>query len=329
MQKFTTYLLAIFFSISNIGYAKQKASNIDASNIHVKNIQNSPNYASVVLDVNSNKMIYAVNPHEKRYPASLTKMMTLYLTFDALKKKKLSFSHSILVSQKAADMPKSNIDLKKGQKITVRQAVYSLIVKSANDSAVVLSEAVAGNEDKFVALMNKKARELQMHNTKFQNPHGWHHNQQYTTAHDLSKLATALRRDFPGYYHLFAMKSFVYRGREIRGHNRVLDRYRGADGLKTGYVAASGFNLATSTNKPEGKLVAIVMGGRTAKMRDDHMITLLDMGYKKLSGTQKKSATPILRKKSIPHKKNIFQYATNAPKRNNGGKIKPQVLKNN
>jgi D-alanyl-D-alanine carboxypeptidase len=305
LQKFIIYSLLAFFLLINTSYARFKSLNI----------KSSPNYSSIVLNADTGEVIHAVNHNKKRYPASLTKMMTLYLTFDALKKNKLGFSQSITVSKRAASMPRSNIDLKKGQRITVRQAIYALIVKSANDASVVLSEGISGNEDNFVALMNKKAKELGMYDTKFQNSHGWHHDGQYTTAHDLSKLATALRRDFPGYYHLFSMKSFVYRGKEIRGHNRVLGRYKHADGLKTGYVNASGFNLATSTSKPEGKLVAIVMGGQTAKIRDDHMINLLDKGYAKLGKGKKQIRKAIVTKKNIPSKKNVFQYASIAPKK--------------
>lgn len=262
--------------------------------------------------------MYSKNAHHKRYPASLTKMMTLYLAFEALQKKKLNLGQSVTVSQKAASMPKSNIALKVGQKITIRQAVYALIVKSANDAAVVLSEATAGNEAKFVALMNKKAKELNMHNTNFQNSHGWHNDRQYTTAHDLSLLASALRKDFPNYYHLFAMKSFMYKGKRIEGHNRVLSRYKWADGLKTGYVAASGFNLATSTKRPEGKLIAIVMGGQTAKARDDHMIHLLNSVYSKIQPNKRHKKQHIIAKK----RQYIFMYATNSHKKTSSAKIK-------
>ncbi|MBY0581082.1 MAG: hypothetical protein K2P53_05325, partial [Rickettsiales bacterium] len=185
----------------------------------------------------------------------------------------------------------------------------------ANDAAVVLGEAISGDRKKFIQLMNITAKKLNMKNTNFQNPHGLHHEEQYTTARDMAKLASALKRDFPKYYHLFSMTSFIYRGKEIKGHNRVLKRYAWADGLKTGYVSASGFNLATSTKKPEANLVAIVMGGQTARMRDDHMIDLLNNAYARLGVREKVKNGNVSQSKFLNAKRDVFQYVSESSKK--------------
>jgi D-alanyl-D-alanine carboxypeptidase len=275
----------------------------------------SSNYASIVVNAKTGRVLFEKNADQKRYPASLTKMMTLYITFESLKKNKLSPLQKLTVSKHASEQPKSNIDLKRGQKITVRQAINALIVKSANDAAVVLGEAISGDRKKFIQLMNITAKKLNMKNTNFQNPHGLHHEEQYTTARDMAKLASALKRDFPKYYHLFSMTSFIYRGKEIKGHNRVLKRYAWADGLKTGYVNASGFNLATSTKKPEANLVAIVMGGQTARMRDDHMIDLLNNAYARLGVREKVKNGNFSQSKFLNAKRDVFQYVSESSKK--------------
>ena len=316
-------ILAIVFLFrftSLLSCASTKPINITPS------IQKSSNYASIVVNINTGKVLFSRNAYQQRYPASLTKMMTLYLTFDALKRKKLYPLQKLTVSKKASHQPKSNIDLKKGQKITVRKAIHAVIVKSANDATITLSEAVAGDTSKFVILMNKRARKLGMKNTRFQNPHGLYDAGQYTTVVDMAKLASVLRKDFPRYYHLFSMRSFMYRGREIKGHNRVLNRYEWADGLKTGYIDASGFNLATSTKNPRGNLVAVVMGGQTARIRDDHMIKLLDNAYAKLCSRRKTIKTPVLIKNHTPTELGVFQYAKDTSQKNHKDKFCWDVL---
>ena len=298
-----------------LGHAYSKPINI------IPSIQKSSNYASVVLDTNTGKVLFSRNAYEQRYPASLTKMMTLYLTFDALKRKKLYPLQKLTVSKKAAQQPKSNINLKVGQKITVRQAIHAVIVKSANDATITLSEAVAGDTNKFVILMNKVTKRLKMKNTRFKNPHGLHNEGQYTTAADMAKLSSALKKDFPRYYHLFSMRSFMYRGKEIKGHNMVLNRYEWADGLKTGYTDASGFNLATSTKNPSGNLVAVVMGGQTTRIRDDHMIKLLDNAYAKLGVHKKTVKTSVFAKAHTSLGTGVFQYAGNTSPKNHKDKF--------
>jgi D-alanyl-D-alanine carboxypeptidase len=297
-------LFSLFeFALLNIN-ANSKPVDITPS------ILKSSNYASIVINSKTGKVLFSKNADQKRYPASLTKMMTLYLTFDVLKKKKLYPLKKLKVSKYASEQPKSNIDLKAGNKITVRKAIHAIIVKSANDAAVVLGESIAGNRKKFINLMNKTAKKLGMKSTNFQNAHGLHHKKQYTTARDMAKLAIALKKDFPKYYHLFSMTSFKYRGKEIHGHNRVLQRYEWIDGLKTGYINASGFNLATSAKKPEGNLVAIVMGSQTARIRDDHMVNLLDNAYARLSIRGKVKSKKSSRIQLLHSKKGVFQYAS-------------------
>ncbi|MFQ3307381.1 MAG: D-alanyl-D-alanine carboxypeptidase [Candidatus Midichloriaceae bacterium] len=269
-------IFQILCLVPNTSYGINKPLNL------VPSITHSSNYSGIVMNYDNMRVLYNKNADKKRYPASLVKMMTLYITFEALKNGKLKPAQKLIVSKRAASQPKSNLDLKAGEKIEVRQAIRAVIIKSANDAAVTLGEGVALSESKFVDMMNKKAKQLKMYNTKFMNAHGLHDEEQYTTARDMAKLAIALKKNFNTYYHLFSVKSFIHKGKEITGHNKVMDRYKCADGLKTGYIRASGFNLATTAKRPEGNLVAIVMGGQTARIRDDHMINILENTYKKL-----------------------------------------------
>jgi len=244
---------------------------------------NMRNYSSLVVNTDTGKIIHQVKAHEARYPASLTKMMTLFVTFDAIKAGRLRMDQRIPVSALAARQSCSCLPIKAGETITVRDAIYGAIIKSANNTTYVLGEAIAGNTTKFTAMMNSKAKQLGMANTKFVNPHGLHHPNQISTAYDMALLAIALKRDHPHYYPMFSEKSFQFKNASIESHNHVMKRYPWADGLKTGYVTASGFNLVTSTkNHPAGNLVAVVMGGPTAKARDDHMISLLESAYNKM-----------------------------------------------
>ncbi len=244
----------------------------------------SSRYASLVVHTDSGVVLHQKNAQEPRHPASLTKMMTLYLAFDALKKRHLRFNQYIPVSRKAAAQPRLSLGLKRGGKVTVRDAVNSIAVHSANDSAVVLAEAIAGSEWRFVQRMNRTARRLGMRSTTFQNATGLHHKNQVTTARDMARLIIALQRDFPKYYRLMARKSFSFQGHRYYTHNGVLKRFRGATGGKTGYIRASGYNLAASATRHNRRLVSVVMGGRTAQYRDRMMTTLLERGFKQLSG---------------------------------------------
>jgi D-alanyl-D-alanine carboxypeptidase len=234
--------------------------------------------------------LYEKNADALRYPASLTKMMTLYLTFEALKNGDLDIGQSIPVSAKAAGQPQTNISLDQGDRLPVRTAIESVVVRSANDSAMALGEALGRTEFNFALMMTQKARELGMKNTVFRNPNGLPDNKQHTTALDMAKLAIALRRDFPEYYHYFKLTSFEYNGVTYPGHNHVMERYPGVDGVKTGFIRASGFNLVTSIRKDGHSIVAVILGGSSIASRDNQMIALLDKTFEQLEAKNKGAA---------------------------------------
>ena len=233
-------------------------------------------HAAIVVDADSGKVLHASNATARRHPASLTKMMTLYLTFEALEKGKLKLGQSLPVSRLAAMQPATNLSMKPGDTIPVKKAIEALVVRSANDVAVVVAEKLGGSESEFARLMTQKARGLGMKNTTFRNASGLPDERQVTTARDMAILGMALKRHFPQYYDYFSTESFVFNGREYTTHNRVLEEYEGADGLKTGYIRASGFNLATSAVRGKHRLVGVVLGGDTSRARDAQMMALLD-----------------------------------------------------
>ena len=248
----------------------------------------APLYSEFLVDGDTGRILHQEEANERRYPASLTKMMTIYLTFEQLKAGNLRLNQDLRVSPYAASMPKTNLALSPGDDITVKEALLGLIVHSANDAAVVLAENISGDEDRFARLMTERAHQLGMKNTYFKNACGLHDPGQITTAKDMALLAIALKKHYSEYYTMFSRSSFYYNGREYTSHNRVTTSYRGAEGLKTGYVRASGFNLVTSATRYEGNLVGVVMGGRTAAGRDQRMKDLLDAGFEKLAEQKKK-----------------------------------------
>lgn len=248
-----------------------------------------PQPASIVLNADNGKVLQAENADATRYPASLTKMMTLYLTFDALKKGKLKLNQEMPVSLHASSQPQTNIALEPGDKLQVKDAILSLVVRSANDSAVVLSEALGGTEEGFAVKMTAKARDLGMKKTVFHNASGLPDPRQRTTARDMATLGIALKRDFPQYYSFFKTESFTFRDRTYTTHNRVMTRYEGVDGIKTGYIRASGFNLVTSAKKNGNNLVAVVIGGKTWRERDNQMIALLDQNFDRMIAKNEKT----------------------------------------
>lgn len=251
----------------------------------------SDKYAALVVDAKTGEVLYERNAGEPRYPASLVKMMTLYLTFEAIDQGKLSFKKCVRISKAASQQEKTNLSLSHGDCVSLKDALYGVAIKSANDMAWALAEAIAKNEKHFVRLMNRKAKQLGMMRTVFSNPNGLHHSAQVTTAYDMARLAIALHRDYGHHYKIFRHKSFIFRNKVIRGHNRVLNLYNGADGLKTGYTKMSGFNLVTSTHRANGDLVAVVFGGSSASARDSHMISLLNNAYIRLRGLRGKRNT--------------------------------------
>jgi D-alanyl-D-alanine carboxypeptidase len=240
-------------------------------------------YASIVIDADSGQILHETNADTRNYPASLVKMMTLYMAFDALESGQLKLDQKLTVSRRAAGMPASKLGLKRGGKITVKNAILALVTKSANDAAVVMAESLAKSESAFARLMTKQARALGMKRTSFRNASGLPNRRQLSTARDMATLARALIRDFPQRYHFFSTKSFAYGGRVYKNHNRLLKSYAGADGLKTGYIRASGFNLVTSVKRDGRRLIAVVFGGKSPRSRDRHMAKLLDRSFTKLA----------------------------------------------
>ncbi len=210
-------------------------------------------------------------------------MMSVYMVFDAIHAGRLSWDSPVPFSKYASSRPPTKLSVKAGDSITVREAVLGMIVKSANDAAAAIGEKLGGSEEAFAAMMTRKARALGMMNTTFFNASGLPHDQQFTTARDMSTLAVALMRDFPKEYELFATKSFKFRGKTINGHNNLMYRYKGMDGIKTGYTNASGFNLVSAVEKDGRRVIGVVMGGRTAASRDKIMERLIDANIKKAS----------------------------------------------
>ncbi|MUZ75549.1 peptidase M15 [Agrobacterium vitis] len=233
-------------------------------------------YADFVIDATSGKILAEHNADVLNHPASLTKMMTLYLTFEALHDGRLSWDQNIVMSKNGAATIPTKLGVPAGKSFTVREAVYGMIVKSANDAAEGIGDHLAGSEQNFADMMTKKARQLGMSRTVFRNGSGLPDMKQITTARDMATLAIALMRDFPSEYRLFSMRSFDFRGATIRGHNRLMNRYQGMDGLKTGFTNASGFNIVSTINRDGKRIVGVVLGGRTARSRDDKMAALLD-----------------------------------------------------
>ena len=236
-------------------------------------------YAAIVINEADGQVITAVNADEPNHPASLAKMMTMYLAFQAIENGTLKMDQELPVSSWAAAKAPTKLDLRNGQTITVEDCVLGMITKSANDAATVVAEGLGGSESHFVEMMNAQAQLLGMSNTRFANASGLPDPEDTTTARDMSKLAMALYHDFPQYAHLFSTKDFMFRGHLVRGHNNLMDKYPGMDGLKTGFTNASGFNLASTAVKDGRRLFSVVMGGRTASARDRLMARLLDDGF--------------------------------------------------
>jgi D-alanyl-D-alanine carboxypeptidase len=236
-------------------------------------------YSSIIVDDASGKVTEAVNADEPRYPASLTKLMTLYLTFEALRDRRITLDQLVPVSDHAASMEPSKLGLVPGTRMTVEEGILAIVTKSANDAACALGELVGGTEDRFAQMMTLRARGLGMTHTTWHNASGLPDPGQVTTARDLALLAHHLIQDFPNEYHYFSVPSFVFHNRTIPNHDRMLTDYDGADGLKTGYTVAAGHNLVTSARRGNIRLIGVVLGAGSNTERDLHMATLLDSGF--------------------------------------------------
>lgn len=242
--------------------------------------------STLVADAQSGYVLHAKNADMKQYPASLTKVMTLYITFDALEKGYIRMDDLIPVSKHAARQPKSKLGLKAGTVMTVREAILALIVKSANDAAVVLAEALAPSEQEFAQMMTSVAHDLGLQDTTFKNASGLHDPEQVTSAKDMAILAIAMMNHFPQYYPLFATKSFQFDGKTYYSHNSILLYYKGAEGFKTGFISAVGYNIVSTAHRDGRTLVGVVIGQDSAQKRDKQMKTLLDKGFVKVKEKQ-------------------------------------------
>ncbi|MCO5072607.1 MAG: D-alanyl-D-alanine carboxypeptidase [Rhizobiaceae bacterium] len=249
---------------------------VDALSVRTPAPLPSEKYASIVVDGNTGRTIYQVDAGAPRYPASLTKMMTLYMLYEALSAGRVSMATEIPVSRHAATRPPSKLGLKAGSTVDVRTAINALSVKSANDVAAAVGEYLGGDEERFAAMMTAKARSIGMTGTVFRNASGLPDDAQRTTARDMALLGLALQKRFPQYFGNFSQRSFAYRGRTIKGHNRLIGSVEGVDGIKTGYIRASGFNVVTSVGRRGKRLIVVVMGGKTARERDAHVTELIE-----------------------------------------------------
>ena len=242
----------------------------------------SARYSSIVVDATTGDVLEDVNADQPRHPASLTKMMTLYLTFEALRDRRIAFDQAVPVSSHAASMEPSKLGLLTGTRLTVEQAILGLITKSANDAAAALGELLGGSEDRFAQMMTLRARALGMEHSTFMNASGLPNAEQWTTARDLAVLSRRLINDFPGYYRYFSTPSFAWHRQVIFNHDNMLRTYPGADGLKTGYTEASGHNLVTSAVRGGVRLIGVVLGAASNPERDIHMASLLDHGFEQM-----------------------------------------------
>jgi D-alanyl-D-alanine carboxypeptidase (penicillin-binding protein 5/6) len=233
-------------------------------------------YAHYIYDASSGKVLASENAETLNHPASLTKMMTLYITFEALKARKIRWDDQIVMTPNAASKIPFKLGVPAGQTITVREAVYGMAIRSANDAAAAMGDHLGGSEERFGAIMTARARQLGMRSTVFRNASGLPDDAQVTTARDMAVLAIALIRDYPKEYQIFSQRSFTFRGRTIKGHNNLMYRYPGMDGIKTGFVNASGYNLASAVDINGRRVIGVVMGGKTARKRDERMAELLD-----------------------------------------------------
>jgi D-alanyl-D-alanine carboxypeptidase len=240
----------------------------------------SDRYASIVIDAGTGQVLSAVDPDEARHPASLTKVMTAFLLFDAVSAGRARWSDQLTISATAAAAPPSKIGLPPGSRMTLEHALLAIVTKSANDVAVAIAEHLGGSEPGFARLMTLKARQIGMRDTVFRNASGLPDREQVTTARDMATLGRRMILDHPDKYHYFATDEFRYRGKVHRNHNnRILSGYEGADGIKTGYIRDSGFNLIASARRDGRRIIAVVFGGSSGPERDRHMVALLDNAF--------------------------------------------------
>ena len=243
-----------------------------------------PQFSAIAVDARTGKILFSSDVDGMRHPASLTKVMTLYVLFQDLKAERIKLTSDLKVSQRAASMQPSKLGLKPGSTISVENAIKALVTRSANDVAATIGENLEGTEANFAARMTRVARAIGMTKTTFKNASGLPNPAQVTTARDMATLSLRIQRDFPEYYPYFRITSFTYKGQTIRTHNRLLGRYQGTDGIKTGYIGASGFNLTTSAKRGDKRIVGVVMGSSSGNARNKYMMKMLDNAFPKCVG---------------------------------------------
>ncbi|RED32632.1 D-alanyl-D-alanine carboxypeptidase [Rhodopseudomonas thermotolerans] len=278
---------------------------------HVERNAYNPAFASIIVDGNTGAVLTANNPDSLRHPASLTKIMTLYLLFERLEQGKLSLDSEMEVSDFASGQAPTKLGLRPGQTLRVEDAIKGLVTRSANDAAVVIAETIAGSESDFAKMMTRKARALGMSRTVYRNASGLPNNEQVTTARDQSILGRAIQDRFPRYYRYFSTSVFTYRGQAIRNHNRLLGNVEGVDGIKTGYTRASGFNLVTSMHRGNRFLVGVVLGGRSGGSRDAIMRNLLAENLEK--GATRRTVAAITERSSGSDDTEVAETNRSAP----------------
>ncbi len=268
LNLFTKFLIGAFLLVSLATFLASPA-------------QARPAFSAIAVDARTGKIIYAKNADSKRYPASLTKIMTLYLVFEDLKAGRITMNTKLRMSRYAASRPPSKLGIRAGRTIRVRDAILALVTKSANDVATAIAENLEGSETRFARRMTTTARRIGMTRTTFRNASGLPDRRQRTTARDMATLGLRMQRDFPRYYKFFGTKRFSYRGRRFGNNNKLLGRVVGVDGIKTGYTRASGFNLTSSVRRGKKRIVAVVMGGRTGRARNRYMSSLIKRMFAK------------------------------------------------
>lgn len=271
-----------------------------------------PVYSSIVIDAHTGKVLQSEQADSITYPASLTKMMTLYLLFEAVESGKISANQKFKVSLHASKQSPSKLYLKPGDSISVRDALLALMTKSANDVAVVVAEGLAGTEANFANKMTHKARALGMNNTTFCNASGLPNLSQKTTARDMATLSLAIYKHYPRYYSFFRTKSFYYKGQNHTNHNHLLGKVPGVDGIKTGFIHASGFNLSASATRSGQRVIAVVLGGKTRLGRDKRVAELIEYGFQKIGGPRTKGV-PVPEERPAMHLTSEEKEIDNTP----------------
>ncbi len=275
--------IVLVCAVGVVSWPEQASAKTHHKKHHVTHaaVDRTASYADIVIDAETGQILHATNPDRLRHPASLTKMMTLYITFQALEAGKIGYNQYLPISANAAEQAPSKLGLRPGQRIRVEDAILGLVTESANDAAVVLAEWLGGSEHGFAQLMTRQARALGMTRTNFDNPSGLPDDGQITTARDMAILGDALIHHYPQFYPFFSRDSFTYAGLYHHNHNHLMDRYDGMDGIKTGYIRASGFNLVASAKRGNVRLIGVVFGGHSAVARDNQMAQLLDEAFDK------------------------------------------------